>query len=150
MMILVPILVIIMMIFRSASNYFVYIWRSVRGKRPTLDERTKQLRLRYELASWTFAVASLGLAVGFTIYFYRAYEVPSFLYALAMPSGVRMTLIIPWLLILILPLTLYFGVRMYLRFPSVFKRVRFLFQAIYCLSVAGFLIWSGLLWDWVG
>jgi pimeloyl-ACP methyl ester carboxylesterase len=149
MMILVPILVLIMMIFRSAGNYLVYIWRSVRGKRPTLDERTKHLRLRYELVSWTFALASLGLAVGFTIYFYRAYEVPSFLYALAMPSGVRMILIIPWLLILMIPLALYYGARMYLRFPSILKRVRYIWQAAYCLSVAGFLIWSGLLWDWV-
>jgi len=150
LMILVPILVLIMMIFRSAGNYFIYIWRSVRGKRLTLDKHAKHLRLRYELVSWTFALASLGLAVGFTIYFYRAYEVPSFLYALAMPSGVRMILIIPWLLILMIPLALYYGARMYLRFPSILKRVRYIWQAAYCLSVAGFLIWSGLLWDWVG
>ena len=148
MMILVPILLIIMMIFRSAGNYFVYLWRSVRGKRPTLDERSKHLRLRYELVSWTFAVASLGLAIGFTIYFYRAYEVPSFLYALAMPSGVRMIFILPWLLILMIPLALYYGVRMYLRFPSILKRVRYIWQITYCLSATGFLIWSGLLWAW--
>jgi pimeloyl-ACP methyl ester carboxylesterase len=147
-MVLVPILVTILMIFRSAGNYFVFLWRSVRGKLPVLDEGAKRLRLRYEMVSWTFALASLGLAIGFSVYFYRAYEIPSFLYALAMPGGVRMVLIIPWLLILVLPLALYYGVRMYLKFPSILKRVRYLWQVIYCLSTTGFLIWSGILWSW--
>jgi pimeloyl-ACP methyl ester carboxylesterase len=146
MMVLVPILVLVLMILRFAGNYFYYLWRNLRGKVKVLDEPEKRLRLRYELASWTVAVTSVGLAIGFSVYFYRAYEVPSFLYALAMPGGVRMVLINSWLLFLILPLTLYFGVRMYLRFPSILKRVRYIFQALYCLSIAVFLAWSGLLW----
>jgi pimeloyl-ACP methyl ester carboxylesterase len=150
MMIVLPILVLVLMILRSAGSYFIYLWRSRRGNVKALKEPDKQLRLRYELASWTVAFTSLGLAVGFTIYFGRAYEVSSFLYALAMPGGVRLVLIMSWLLFLTLPPTLYFGVRMYMRFPSILKRVRYIFQAIYCLAVGSFLIWSGLLWDWTG
>lgn len=149
MMVLTPIAVLVLMILRFSGNYFNYLWKNLRGKVKVLDKREKRLQLRYELASWTVAVTAVALAVGFSVYSYRAYEVPSFLYALAMPGGVRMVLILSWLLLLTVLPALYYGVRMYLRFPSVLKRVRYLFQAIYCLSVAGFLIWSGLLWDWV-
>ncbi len=149
LMMIIPILLIILMIFRSAGNYFAYIWKSMRGKLPVLDEDRKRLRLRYELVSWTFIVASLCLATGFTIYFQRSYEVPSYLYALAMPGGVRMVLIIPWLLMLMVPLSLYFGVRMYIKFPSILKRMRYIWQAAYCVASAWFLVWSGLLWGWV-
>ncbi len=148
LMMVVPILLIILMIFRSAGNYFAFLWKNMRGKLQVLDESTKRLKLSYELVSWIFALASLGLAIGFTVYFDRAYEVPSYLYALAMPGGVRMILIIPWMLVLILPFALYFGVRMYIKFPSILKRVRYIWQAAYCLSATGFLIWSGLLWAW--
>lgn len=150
MMILIPILVLVLMFLSFTGNYFNHLWKNLQGKVKELDEPDKRLQLRYELASWAVVVAAAGLAIGFSVNVRRAYEVPSFLYALAMPGGVRLVLIISWLLFLTLPPALYLGVRMYLRFPSVLKRVRYIIQALYCLSVAVFLIWSGLLWDWVG
>jgi pimeloyl-ACP methyl ester carboxylesterase len=148
MMIVIPILALVLMTLRFAMSFSNYLWKNLRGKLKVLDEPEKRLWLRYELASWTVVITSLGIAIGFTYYFNRAYEVPSFLYALAMPGGVRLVLIISWMLFLTLPLNLYFVVRMYIRFPSILKRVRFIFQFIYCLSASIFLIWSGLLWDW--
>jgi hypothetical protein len=67
-----------------------------------------------------------------------------------MPGGVRMVLIIPWLLILVLPFALYYGVRMYIKFPSILKRIRTIWQAAFWVTSAWFLVWSGLLWGWAG
>jgi hypothetical protein len=99
----IPGFIVLLMVFRGAVIGVRNIIDRKRGQTQERSEAGRLASLRFELVTWAFAVGSLGFGVGMFINILRAFEIPAYFYAFALPGGVRWVLFIPLMLILILP-----------------------------------------------
>jgi len=147
-LIILPVCMILLMILRSIALGLRAIWRKVRKIQPNQSTLIKQVRRRFELASWVFVLCNLGLVIGMVQYLYELFELPSYLYALAFPEAARGVLIIPILLLIILPILIISVIRAWKHNKYIFVRVYYLLFTLYSGVVVIILASQGLLVSW--
>ena len=144
-----PVLVIPVMIIRYILKGIRKLWKKYRG---VLNRRSSiewELHRRFELASWIFILSSLGLGLGLDHFRSQLFELPAYWNASALPEEARWVFIIPMLLILILPVVVIPSFKLWKFNKNVFRRTYYLFQALLSTGLAGFLIYSDMVFIWL-
>jgi len=148
--IFIPVMVLLLMILRSILRGIRRVWKKIRGTWIIRSPIEWKLYRRFELASWTFILSSLGLGIGLD-HFGRSQfsQFPGYWNASALPAEARWVLLIPILLVLVLPIVVIPGFKLWKYNKSVFRRTYYLFQALVCISMVVFIIYSDMLFIWV-
>jgi pimeloyl-ACP methyl ester carboxylesterase len=141
--VLFPVFMLVIMLIRGAFQYTRYLWRNARGNVSAPSFAEFRLRLRFELATWAFVVGSLALTAGFYIFFMRTPD--AMFNSMALPSGARMVIMIPPLLVLILPVIIVSTHSLWKPSKSVFGRSYMLLQSVFCAGTVLMLGFVGLL-----
>jgi len=147
--IFIPVMVLLLMILRSILRGIRRVWKKFRGTwiiRPPIEWK---LYRRFELASWTFILSSLGLGIGFDHFGSQFSQFPGYWNASALPGEARWVLLIPISLVLVLPAVVIPAFKLWKYNKSVFRRTYYLFQALVCMGMAAFMIYSDMLFIWV-
>ena len=101
------------------------------------------------MASWIFMLSSFGLGIGLDHFRSQLSQLPGYWNASALPGEARWVLIIPVLLVLVLPIVVIPGFKLWKYNKSVFRRVYYLFQALMCMGMGAFVIYSDMLFIWL-
>ena len=147
--ILIPGVVLLLMILRSILRGIRRVWKKIRGTWIIRSPIEWKLYRRFELASWTFILSSLGLGIGLDHFRSQFSRFPGYWNASALPGEARWVLLIPILLTLIMPIVVIPSFKLWKFDKAVFRRVYYLFQALTSLGMVVFIIYSDMLFFWM-
>ncbi len=147
--IFIPVMVLLLMILRSISRGIMRIWKKFRGTWINRSPIEWSLHRRFELASWVFILSSLGLGIGLDHFRSQLSQFPGYWNASALPGEARWVLLIPILLTLMLPIVVIPSFKLWKFNKIVIRRTYYLFQALVCMCMVAFLIYSDMLFTWL-
>jgi hypothetical protein len=141
----ISIFVVLVMVLRSILLGICRLWKIYRKTWIKRSPREWELHRRFELASWVFILSGLGLAAGLDHYRSQLAELPAYWNAGALPPEARWVLMIPLLLVLVMPAVVIPSFKLWKYKKNVFRRTYYLFQALVCLGLAAFMVYSDML-----
>lgn len=147
-LIVYPCLMLIIAVPRYGIQGINWIWKKIKKTKINLAKGDKRLRVRFELTNWVFGLCSVGLGYGLGQFNTLLRRPDIYRYTLALPEDARLLMIIPLIIVLILPVLIFFSIRVWKHNASVLARVYLLLNTIIVLWIGGVIVFNDMLLTW--